>query len=53
MAIVSAGTIDGSETMTPVLHIFTSTKQPWIALPEGASAWPENAPPEEWRRWFG
>lgn len=46
MAIVRAGTIDGSEHLTPALHIFTSTKQPWIALPQDVPAFAESAPPE-------
>lgn len=49
IAIVRAGTIDGSETLTPRLHIYTSTKQPWIVLPEGVPAYSENAPMEVWR----
>ena len=52
IAIVRAGTVDGSEGLTPRLHIFTSTKQPWIALPEGAPAYPKNAPVEVWRSLF-
>jgi len=49
LAIVRAGTVDGSETLSPLLHIYISTKQPWIALPEGAPAYAEAAPPEAWR----
>ena len=52
VAVVRAGTIDGSETLAPCLHIYTGTRQPWIALPEGVSAFPENAPAEEWSRLF-
>lgn len=52
LAIVRAGTVDGSEALTPRLHIFVSTKQPWIALPEGAPAYPENAPLEIWQSLF-
>lgn len=52
LAIVRAGTIDGSETLSPRLHIFTSTKQPWIALPGEVPAWPEAAPIEAWQAWF-
>jgi len=52
LAIVRAGTIDGGETLTPVMHIFTSTKASWIALPEDVPAWAENAPVEEWKRLF-
>lgn len=52
MAIVRAGTVDGSETLSPRLHIYTSTKQPWITLPEGVPAYPESAPLEIWRTLF-
>jgi hypothetical protein len=52
IAIVRAGTVDGSETLTPRLHIYTSTKQPWITLPEGVPAYPEAPPVEAWRDWF-
>jgi len=47
MAIVRAGTVDGSERLTPALHIFTSTMQPWIALPRDVPAFEESAPPAE------
>ena len=52
LAIVRAGTVDGSEGLSPRLHIFISTKQPWIVLPEGAPAYPESAPIEVWRSWL-
>jgi hypothetical protein len=52
LAIVRAGTIDGSEELTPELHIYTSTKQPWIALPEDVPAYADKAPPEAWARLF-
>ena len=53
IAIVRAGTVNGSEGLGPRLHIFTSTKQPWITLPEGVPAYPENAPVEVWQSLFG
>jgi hypothetical protein len=52
LAIVRAGTVDGSERLSPRLHIHTSTKQPWITLPEGVPAYPESAPLEVWRTLF-
>lgn len=52
LVIVRAGTVDGSEALAPRLHIFTSTKQPWIALPEGVPAYPENAPAQRWQSLF-
>lgn len=47
LAIVRAGTIDGSEHLSPRLHIYTSTKQPWIVLPDDVPAFVEAPPPEE------
>ncbi|MCX7362381.1 MAG: GFA family protein [Alphaproteobacteria bacterium] len=32
------GTLDAGHGIGPDIHIFTSTKQPWVALPEGAPA---------------
>jgi len=51
-AIVRAGTVDGSERLSPRLHIYISTKQPWITLPENVPAYPEGAPLEVWRTLF-
>jgi hypothetical protein len=50
MAIVRAGTVDGSETLAPAFHIYTSTKQRWIALPEGVPAFDEAPPLDQWSR---
>ena len=47
MAIVRAGTLDRSELLAPAMHIFTSTKQPWVMLPEGVPAYAESASPEQ------
>ena len=52
LAIVRAGTVDGSEGLSPRLHIFTSTKQPWIALPDGVPAYAENASLDVWMTLF-
>ena len=35
---VRVGTLDHPERCPPDIHIFTSTKQPWVVLPEGAPA---------------
>lgn len=50
LAILRAGTLDGSENLSPRFHIFTSTKQPWIALPEGVPVYEEGAPVEDFVR---
>jgi hypothetical protein len=35
---VRVGTLDDPARLPPDIHIFTSTKQPWVVIPEGASA---------------
>lgn len=46
IAVVRAGTLDRSDEIDVVAHIWVKRKQPWLALPEGVPAWPENAPAE-------
>jgi hypothetical protein len=41
------GTLDNPGAMPPDIHIFTSTKQPWVVLPPGAKAVPEFYKPRE------
>ena len=43
------GTLDEPDRLTPDIHIFTSTKQPWVTLPPGAKAVPEFYNPAEVR----
>jgi hypothetical protein len=47
IAVVRAGTLDASTTIMPRAHIWTKSKQGWVAIPEGIPSWPENAPLEE------
>jgi hypothetical protein len=35
---VRVGTLDQAGELPPDIHIFTSTKQPWVVLPEGVPA---------------
>jgi hypothetical protein len=35
------GTLERASEFTPDIHIYTSTKLPWVGLPEGARAVPE------------
>lgn len=35
---VRVGTLDEPDTCPPDIHIFTSTKQPWVTLPPAAKA---------------
>ncbi|EDP64012.1 glutathione-dependent formaldehyde-activating, GFA [alpha proteobacterium BAL199] len=38
---VRVGTLDQPSRLPPDVHIFTSTKQPWVALPVGTPAFEE------------
>ncbi|HEY4958950.1 MAG TPA: aldehyde-activating protein, partial [Caldimonas sp.] len=38
---VRVGTLDEPARLPPDIHIFTSTKQPWVVLPADARAVPE------------
>jgi hypothetical protein len=44
LAAVRAGTFDASTMIVPRAHIWTNSKQSWIAIPDGIPSWPENAP---------
>jgi len=41
VAFVRVGTLDDPDACPPDIHIFTSTKQPWVVLPAGTPAMPE------------
>ncbi len=41
IAFVRAGTLDDPAQTPPDIHIFTSSKQPWVVLPEGVPAMAE------------
>jgi len=41
MRFVRVGTLDEPDRLPPDIHIFTSSKQPWVVLPEGTPAVPE------------
>jgi hypothetical protein len=38
---IRAGTLENPAIAPPDIHIFTSTKQPWVVLPQGVPAVPE------------
>lgn len=38
---VRVGTLDEPDRLPPDVHIFTSSKLPWLSLPPGAKAFPE------------
>lgn len=41
LRFVRVGTLDEPDRMPPDIHIFTSTKQPWLSLPPGVPVVPE------------
>ncbi|CAM8756009.1 CENP-V/GFA domain-containing protein [Burkholderia pseudomallei] len=41
VSFVRVGTLDAPERLSPDIHIFTSSKQPWVILPPAARAVPE------------
>jgi len=44
VAVIRAGTLDRSEELDCVGHIFTSSKQRWLTIPDSVPSWPEAAP---------
>jgi hypothetical protein len=38
LRFVRVGTLDEPRALAPSVHIYTRTKQPWVALPEGVPA---------------
>jgi hypothetical protein len=47
MRFVRVGTLDDPDRCPPDIHIFTSSKQPWVILPPGAAAVPEFYNPKQ------
>ena len=41
LSFVRVGTLDAPDRFPPDIHIFTSTKQPWVTLGDGVPAVPE------------
>lgn len=41
VSFVRVGTLDDPDALPPDIHIFTSSKQPWVVLPDGVPAVPE------------
>ena len=40
LAFVRVGTLDQPDALPPDIHIYVESKQPWVVLPEGATAMP-------------
>lgn len=47
MVVMRAGTLDQSDQLTLVAHIWASRKQPWVVIPDGIPTWPKTPTPEE------
>jgi hypothetical protein len=47
IAFLRVGTIDHPHDVSPDVHIFTTTKRPWVQLPEGVPSAPEYFNPKE------
>ena len=41
VSFVRVGTLDDADRMAPDIHIYTSSRQPWVVLPESVPAVPE------------
>lgn len=41
LCFVRVGTLDTPAALPPDVHIFTSSRQPWLVLPEGIASTPE------------
>jgi hypothetical protein len=41
VSFVRVGTLDNPDIAPPDIHIFTSSKQPWVVLPKDARVVPE------------
>ena len=41
LAFLRVGSLDDATVLEPDVHIYTSTKQPWVTLPEGKPSFPE------------
>jgi len=44
---IRAGTLDRSDELKVVAHIWTKRKMAGLAIPEGVPSWPEGAPPAD------
>ncbi|MCP3734271.1 GFA family protein [Sphingomonas sp. RP10(2022)] len=50
IAVVRAGTLDRSEELDCVAHIFTAYRQRWVVIPADVPRWPEAPPPADFMR---
>ena len=52
-AFVRVGTLDNPGAAPPDVHIFTSSKQPWVVIPDGAEAYATFYPSDDVERIYG
>ena len=51
MVTIKGGSLDNAKDLKPVAHVWTSSKQEWVVLPDGVPQWqrqPET--PQEWMK---
>jgi len=46
LVVVRAGTLERSDELQVVAHIWVKRKQPWLTLADDVPQWPESAPPD-------
>ena len=49
MIILRAGTLDRSNEVVPAVHIWTSSAQPWVTLPDKAPAFEKTPTPAQFQ----
>jgi hypothetical protein len=42
MMNLKAGTLEDTSWLAPAIHVWTSSKQPWVVIPEGPPQFPRN-----------
>ena len=47
LAVIRAGTLDRSEELECIAHIFTASRQRWFDLRPGVPSWPDAPPPAD------
>lgn len=48
VAFIRVGTLDEPDLLSPDIHIFTASKQPWVVLPPDSPAVPEYYDPKQY-----
>ena len=46
LVVLRVGTLDDSDRIAPIAHIWTRRKQPWLVLPADIPNWPEAPSPD-------